>query len=59
MKHFFLAAIAGDKLSLDSVKKGDIAGKVTKDQYSNTYENTKKSQDGMKSDAREKGKDNS
>ena len=51
MKHL---RIAGDKLSLDSVKKGYMSGFVTKEQYSNTLREYQNSQDEMKSKARDK-----
>ena len=53
-KLFMLAARAGDKLSLDTVKQGYMGGIVTKDEYSNTLREYQKSQDEMKSDARDK-----
>ena len=49
MKHFILAARAGDKLSSDMVKEGYMAGYVTKGQYANTLREYQKSQDEMKS----------
>ena len=54
MKHFILAANAGDDDSLDMVKKGFMAGYVTKEQYANTLREYQKSQDEMTSDARDK-----
>ena len=54
MKHFLIAARAGSKLSLDVVKKGYTEGLVTKDEYANTLRAYQKSQDEMKSDARDK-----
>ena len=52
-KHYILAARAGDKDSLDTVKEGYMNGHVTKDQYANTLREYQKSQDEMKSDARD------
>ena len=53
-KHSILAAGAGDKFSFDAVKSGSMSGFVTKDKYANTLRESKKSQDDMKSDARDK-----
>ena len=55
-KHFIIAARAGNKLSLDKVKDGYMRGHmhITKDQYANTLREYQKSQDEMKSDARDK-----
>ena len=53
-KHLFIAANAGDKLSLDTVKEGYMDGSVTKDEYANTLREYQKSQDEMKSKARDK-----
>ena len=53
-KHFLLSARAGYTLSLDCVKKGYMAGHVTKEQYANTLREYQKRQDEMKSDARDK-----
>ena len=53
-KHFKLAAMAGHKLSLNSVKDGYMNGHVTKDQYADSLREYQKSQDEMKSDARDK-----
>ena len=52
MKHYVISARAGCKDSLDSVKKGYMAGHVTKEEYANTLREYQKSQDEMKSDAR-------
>ena len=54
MKHFILAARAGDKDALDAVKHGFMSGFVTKDEYANTLRANKKIQDEMKSDTRDK-----
>ena len=54
MKHFIMAAKAGDETSLDHVKQGFINGVVTKDEYAKTLRSYQKSLDEMKSDAREK-----
>ena len=53
-KHFILAARAGFKQSLGSVKKGYKRGHITKDEYANTLRAYQKSQDEMKSEARDK-----
>ena len=54
MKHFAISACVGCKESLDSVKGGFMHGLVTKDEYANTLREYQKSQDEMKSDARDK-----
>ena len=54
MKHLILAARAGDKLSLDTVKDGYKHGHITKDEYANTLRAHQKSQDEKKSEARDK-----
>ena len=51
-KHLVIAARAGNKLSLDRVKKGYMHGQVTKEEYANTLREYQKSRDEMKSDAR-------
>ena len=53
-KHFIISARAGDQFSLDTVKKGYMEGYVTKDKYTNALREYQKSQDEMKSDARDK-----
>ena len=53
-KHTLIAARAGYKKSLGAVKDGYIDGNVTKDKYANTLREYQKSQDEMKSDARDK-----
>ena len=54
MKHFVLAARAGDKDSLGEVKEGYMHGIVTKVEYANTLHAYQKNQDEMKSDDRDK-----
>ena len=54
MKHFMLAAKAGDKDSLDQVKKGFMDGAVTKDEYAGTLRAFHGRQTEMKSEARDK-----
>ena len=56
MKHFILAARAGDKDSLDVVKKRFMEGFVTKDEYANTLRAYQSRQDEMKSDERDKAR---
>ena len=53
-KHFIISAKTGDKGSLDNVKQGYTIGHVTKDEYANTLRQYQKSQDEMKSEARDK-----
>ena len=53
-KHLLISASAGSKKSLDSVKGGFMRGLVTKEQYANTLREYQKSQDEMKSEARDK-----
>ena len=53
-KHFIIAARAGNKLSLNTVKQGYMRGLVTKEEYANTLREYQKSQDETKSDARDK-----
>ena len=53
-KHYILAAKAGYKPSLDMVKHKYIDSYVTKEEYANTLREYQKSQDEMKSDARDK-----
>ena len=52
-KHFIIAARAGSKRSLDTVKEGYKGGHVTKDEYANTLREYQKSQDEVTSDARD------
>ena len=54
MKHCLIAARAGSKVSLDSVKFGYMNGYVTKKEYANTLREYQKSLDEMKSEARDK-----
>ena len=54
MKHLPISARAGEKFSLDNVKKGFMNGYVTKEEYANTLREYQKSQDEMKSEARDK-----
>jgi hypothetical protein len=53
-KHFKLAARAGCKESLDTVKQGFMARYITKEEYANTLRAYQMSQDEMKSEARDK-----
>jgi len=53
IKHWILAARAGDKDSLDNVKKGFMMGVVTKDEYSSTLRAHHERQKEMKSDERD------
>ena len=52
MKHLLIAAKAGDKLSLDTVKGGYTGGHVTKEEYANTLREYQKIHDEMTSEAR-------
>ena len=56
-KHFIIAARAGDKDSLDNVKKGYTNGIVTKDEYESTLCAYQQRHDEMKSDDRERAAD--
>ena len=53
-KHNMLSARAGCNKSLNTVKGGYMDGIVTKDEYANTLREYQKSQDEMKSEARDK-----
>ena len=53
-KHLVIAARAGNKLSLDRLKKGHMHGQVTKEEYANTLREYQKSQVEMTSKARDK-----
>ena len=55
-KHYMLAARAGDKDSLGMVKNGYMHGHVSKEELTNTLREYQKSQDEMKSDARDKAR---
>ena len=52
--HFKLAAKAGHTNALENVKRGFMNGYVAKDQYATTLREYQKSQDEMKSEARDK-----
>jgi len=54
MKHFIMAAKAGDEISLNCVKVGFMKGIVTKDEYASTLRAHQLRKDEMKSDSREK-----
>ena len=53
VKHFIMAARAGEKVSLDMVKKGFMKGFVSKDEYANTLRAYHERQKEMKSDQRD------
>ena len=53
-KHLLIAANAGFKQSLEAVKDGYQHGHITKDEYANTLRAHQKSQDEMRSEARDK-----
>ena len=53
-KHYMIAARAGYTTALDMVKHGYTGGHVTKEEYANTLREYQKSQDEMKSEARDK-----
>ena len=53
MKHFMLAAKAGNKDSLDEVKRGFTKGLVTKDEYESTLRAYHVCQAEMKSETRD------
>ena len=55
-KHLTIAAMAGDDSALENMKQGYKHGHITKDQYANTLREYQKSQDEMKSDARDKAR---
>jgi TPR repeat protein len=52
-EHYIIAAGAGNKISLGTVKDGYRHGHVTKEEYANTLRAYQKSRDDMKSDARD------
>lgn len=54
VKHFLIAVRAGDKASLDYVKKGFMCRLATKDQYSSTLRAYQEIRNEMKSDSRDK-----
>jgi len=54
MKHYLISARAGDKKSLEAIKAGFTDEIITKDEYANTLRSYQKSQNEMKSDARDK-----
>jgi len=54
VKHFVMAAKAGDRLSLDNVKKGFMEGYIAKDEYASILRAHHESQQEMKSDTRDK-----
>ena len=53
MKHFIIAASAGEVESLNGVKQGFLNGYVTKDEYASTLRAYQKSTDEMKSEPRD------
>ena len=53
-KHLLISARAGDTASLNMVKQGYMNGHVTKEEYANALRECQKSQDEMKSEARDK-----
>ena len=53
MKHFIISSRAGYKDSVDMVKRGYMAGHVTKEEYANTLREYQKNQDETKSEARD------
>ena len=57
IKHFILAAKAGYKKSLDDVKEEYERGMVTKDEYAKTLRAYQKIQDEMKSDDRDRARE--
>ena len=57
MKHFILAAKAGDDKALGMVKQGFMGGIVGKDEYANTLRAYQKSKDEMKSEARDQAEE--
>ena len=55
-KHFMIGAMAGHKRALAAVKEGFMEGLVTKDEYANALRAYHKSQDDIKSDARDRAR---
>ena len=53
MKHFMVAAEAGDDNSLKSIREGYLSGHVTKDNFERALRAHKESKDEEKSDQRE------
>jgi TPR repeat protein len=56
VKHYILAAKAGNDKALNAVKNGFMAGYVTKDDYASTLRAYQMRADEMKSDARDKAR---
>jgi hypothetical protein len=56
-KHFILSARAGHKKSLDAVKHGFLNGVITKDEYENTLRAHQERHNEMKSDDRDKARE--
>ena len=56
MKHFLIAARAGDKTSLDTVQASYPLGWVTKDDYANALRGYQKRRDDVKSEQRDKAR---
>ena len=57
MKHWMIAAKAGEEDSLNIVKKGFMAGLVTKDEYADTLRSHHERQNEMRSDEREEAEE--
>ena len=57
MKHCMIAAKAGEEDSLNIVKKGFMAGLVTKDEYADTLRSHHERQNEMRSDEREEAEE--
>ena len=53
MKHWMIAARAGDDEALNEIRDGYLAGHVTKDDFEKALRANKESKDEMKSDQRE------
>ena len=53
-KHYMIAARAGHEKALEMIKRGFMAGLITKDGYASTMRAYQMSQDEVKSDARDK-----
>ena len=54
LKHWMIAARAGNQDSLDNIRRGFMNGMVTKEEYERTLRAYKESVDEMKSDQRDK-----